>query len=150
MFLTIAQLQVPYIIMHMRGKPEDMQSYTDYDDIIREMVTYFSEKVKRLTDHGVTDVIIDPGFGFSKTIDQNYFLLKNLDSFQIFDLPVLAGLSRKSMIYKVLESSPEDVLNGTTVLHTIALLNGADLLRVHDVKEMHQVIRLVEKYRQAQ
>ena len=149
MFHTVAGLQVPYILMHMRGNPETMQSLTDYKDIIGEMTTYFAKKAKQLTDSGVRDIVIDPGFGFSKTVDQNYFLLKHLHHFQIFELPVLAGVSRKSMIYQTLEAKPGDALNGTTVLHTIALLQGAHLLRVHDVKEAGEAIRLVEKYQQA-
>ena len=126
-----------------------MQSLTDYDDLVGEMTAYFSEKVKQLTELGIKDIVIDPGFGFSKTIDQNYFLLKHLHHFQIFELPVMAGVSRKSMIYKTLEATPDDALNGTTVLHTIALLQGANLLRVHDVKEAIEAISLVEKYQQA-
>lgn len=149
MFQELAGLQVPYIIMHMRGDPETMQSLTDYDDLVGEMTAYFSEKVKQLTELGIKDIVIDPGFGFSKTIDQNYFLLKHLHHFQIFELPVMAGVSRKSMIYKTLEATPDDALNGTTVLHTIALLQGANLLRVHDVKEAIEAISLVEKYQQA-
>ncbi len=149
MFQEVAGLQVPYVIMHMRGDPETMQSLTDYDDFAGEITGYFSNKVKQLTDLGIKDIIIDPGFGFSKTIDQNYFLLKYLHHFQIFELPVMVGVSRKSMIYKTLETIPDEALIGTTVLHTIALLQGADLLRVHDVKEAIQAIRLVEKYQQA-
>ena len=149
MFHTVAGLQVPYIVMHMRGDPETMQTLTDYDDIIGEMTTYFTRKVKQLTDSGVKDIVIDPGFGFSKTVDQNYFLLKHLHHFQILELPVLAGVSRKSMIYQTLGATPDDALNGTTVLHTLALLQGAHLLRVHDVKEASEAIRLVEKYQQS-
>jgi len=149
MFQTVAGLQVPYVVMHMKGNPETMQSLTDYDDIIGEMAAYFSQKAQQLTDLGVTDIIIDPGFGFSKTLDQNYFLLKHLHHFQILGLPVLAGVSRKSMIYKALGATPDDALNGTTVLHTLALLQGAHLLRVHDVKEATEAISLVEKYQRA-
>jgi len=149
MFQTVARLKVSYVAMHMKGNPGTMQSLTDYEDIVAEMTAYFSRKVKQLTDLGVRDIVIDPGFGFSKTIDQNYFLLKHLHHFQMFGLPVLAGVSRKSMVYKVLEATPDDALNGTTVLHTLALLQGAHLLRVHDVREATEAISLVEKYQQA-
>lgn len=135
MFNLVAKLKVPYIMMHMKGTPQTMKELTNYDDILHDINRYFSKKINELTQLGVNDVILDPGFGFAKTIDQNFYLLKNLDHFQIFGLPVLAGFSRKSMIYKTLENTPEEALNGTTVLNTIALNNGAKILRVHDVKE---------------
>lgn len=148
MFDTVADLQVPYIMMHMRGTPRTMQQYTGYKDILEEMTIYFAAKVHTLRLKGVNDIILDPGFGFSKTLDQNYYLMKHLCEFSQFDLPLLAGVSRKSMIYKLLGGTPADSLNGTSVLHTIALLNGADILRVHDVKEAVEAVRIVCKLRQ--
>jgi len=149
MFPTIAELQVPYILMHMRGTPETMQNQTDYTDIVGEMLLYFASRVKELHLAGVNDVIIDPGFGFSKTMDQNYLLMNHLKDFALLELPLLVGISRKSMIYNLLRTSPEESLNGTTVLNTIALLNGADLLRVHDVKAANEAVQLVSKYTNA-
>lgn len=142
---TIAELKVPYIIMHMRGNPETMQTFTNYKDIIKEMIGYFAKKTDHLFKLGARDLIIDPGFGFSKTTGQNFYLLNHLESFQLFELPLMVGLSRKSMLYKTLQTSPDEVLNGTTILHTIALMKGANILRVHDVKEATQVIILTEK-----
>ncbi|TDQ10317.1 dihydropteroate synthase [Pedobacter metabolipauper] len=148
MFDTIAQLQVPYIIMHMKGTPATMQQYASYTDIGLEVVDYFSEKIAALRNLGVKDIIIDPGFGFSKTLDHNYQLLQQLNHLDLFNLPVLVGFSRKSMIYKLLDSSPSEALNGTTVLNTIALLKGANILRVHDVKAAAECIALVQKMKQ--
>ena len=145
MFATIAELQVPYILMHMKGTPQDMQVNPGYEHLQKEVLYYFSKKVAQLRDLGVKDIILDPGFGFGKTIDDNYLLLEHLDDFQILELPILVGVSRKSMIYKVLGITPEDALNGTTALNTIALMKGADLLRVHDVREATEVINIVEK-----
>ncbi len=145
MFGTIADLHIPYIIMHMKGSPLIMQTQTEYDDILAEMIDYFSLRIEKLKSMGVNDLVIDPGFGFSKTINQNFFLLKNLGTFRIFELPLMAGISRKSMIYRTLGTDSEGSLNGTTVLNTVALLNGADILRVHDVKEAVQAITLVGK-----
>lgn len=142
MFETVSRLQVPYILMHMRGTPQTMQQLTDYNDLMREVVKYFVDKVTRLKKLGVHDLILDPGFGFAKNIDQNYELLKHMDEVKIFDLPLLAGLSRKSMIWKLLESKPEEALNGTSVLNTIALQKGAAILRVHDVKEAAEVLKI--------
>ena len=147
MFETIAGLQVPYIMMHMKGTPQNMKDKAQYEDMIREMMDYFSLKYDQLRKLGVNDIILDPGFGFAKTVWHNYQLLNKLDQFKIFGLPIMVGLSRKSMIYKVLNISPDEALNGTTVLHTIALQNGANILRVHDVKEAKEVITLLEKYR---
>jgi len=144
MIATVAELQVPYIMMHMRGDPKTMQSGTHYDDMIKEMGRYFSEKVQEAVSFKINDIILDPGLGFSKTIQQNYTLLNHLDRFQVFELPLLIGLSRKSMIYKVLESSPGEALNGSTALHAIALLRGANIIRVHDVKEAMECVKLVE------
>ena len=144
MFATISKYQVPYIMMHMKGTPQSMQKEATYNDLIKDLRFYFSEKIRKTTEHKINDVIIDPGFGFAKTTGQNYTLLNNLDLFQTFGLPILIGLSRKSMIYKVLESSPKEALNGTTALHTIALLKGANIIRAHDVKEAVECIKLVE------
>lgn len=144
MFETAAQLNVPYILMHMRGTPKNMASMTDYTNVTVEVIKSLADKVNRLALLGVNDVIVDPGFGFSKTIEQNYELLKNLEIFHELDRPMLVGVSRKSMIYKPLNSTPQEALNGTTVLNTIALLTGASILRVHDVKEAVEAIKLVE------
>jgi len=143
MFETIARLQVPYILMHMRGNPQKMNRLTDYEDILKELLNYFSQKVFRLRELGVKDVIIDPGFGFAKTKEQSFRLLKELNYFKILNLPILTGVSRKSMIYKTLDTSPGQALNGTTVLNTVCLLNGANILRVHDVKEAIEAIKLI-------
>lgn len=142
MFETVAQLQVPYILSHIHGTPRNMQENPQYDDIIKDISTYFGERVKRLNKLGVEDVIIDPGFGFGKNLDHNYELLNRLDSFKVFQLPVMVGLSRKSMIWKALETSPEQALNGTSVANTLALLGGADILRVHDVKEAVEAVKI--------
>jgi dihydropteroate synthase len=145
MFETAAELKFSYIMMHMRGTPETMQTYTAYEDMLKEIIEYFAHKTEYLLKLGVTDLVIDPGFGFSKTIDQNFYLLNHLDTFQLFELPLMVGISRKSMIYKTLQASPADVLNGTTALNTIALLKGANILRVHDVKAAVQAVILVNK-----
>ena len=145
MFATIADLHVPYIMMHMRGTPQTMQQQTDYADLVGDIMRYFAERVDRLRLMGVQDIILDPGFGFSKTLDQNYALLHHLKEFQLFDLPLLVGVSRKSMIYKLLGGTPAESLNGTTVLHTYALLQGASILRVHDVQAAVEATRIVEK-----
>ncbi|MEC3965184.1 dihydropteroate synthase [Flagellimonas halotolerans] len=144
MFGTIAKYQVPYIMMHMKGTPQSMQKEATYHNLINDLRIYFSEKVQKATSQKINDLIIDPGFGFAKTTEQNYTLLNHLDMFQTFGLPILIGLSRKSMIYKVLESSPQEALNGTTALHTIALLRGANIIRAHDVKEATECVKLVE------
>ena len=150
MFPTIAKLGVPYIIMHMKGTPQDMQVSPKYDHFLKEIFYYFSEKVQKLKDLGVKDIIIDPGFGFDKTIEHNYELMNHLEEFSLFELPLLVGVSRKSMIYKLLETTPEEALNGTTALHTIALLKGANILRVHDVKEAVESIKIVQKMKACQ
>jgi dihydropteroate synthase len=149
MFATIAALNVPYILMHMRGTPQTMQQHTKYDDLIGEILIYFASRIRQLHLLGVNDIIIDPGFGFSKTTDQNYQLMHQLNELALLDLPLLIGISRKSMIYKLLGSTPEESLNGTTVLNTIALLNGANFLRVHDVKAAKEAVRIVSKYKNA-
>lgn len=142
MFPTVARLGVPYIIMHMQGTPQDMQSHPVYENLMKEVLYYFSEKVQRLRDLGVKDIIIDPGFGFGKTLAHNYELLNHLEDFQIFKLPMLVGVSRKSMIYKLLDTTPEEALNGTTVIDTLALMKGADILRVHDVRAAVENVRI--------
>ena len=147
MFQTIAELKVPYILMHMRGTPKTMTQLTDYADLLSEISQYFSRKIKQLNDLGVHDLIIDPGFGFAKTIDQNYELLAKLDNLKILGYPILAALSRKSMIYKLLDTDAEHALNGTTAANTIALLNGANILRVHDIAEAKEAIQIVGKLR---
>lgn len=145
MMPTIAKLQVPYIMMHMKGTPQTMQSLAQYEDITKEMLFYFSEKTAQARSLGINDLIIDPGFGFAKSLEQNFEVLNNLELFQMLELPVLVGISRKSMIYKTLGTSPELALNGTSVLNTIALQKGANILRVHDVKEAMETIKLVSK-----
>ncbi|NLU30862.1 MAG: dihydropteroate synthase [Bacteroidales bacterium] len=145
MFETVARLNVPYILMHMRGTPQTMQQHTHYDNFIQDILYYFSEKLSKLNLLGVNDIIIDPGFGFSKTTDQNYQLMAYLKYFNIFDVPILVGISRKSMIYKLLECTPQESLNGTSALNTFALLSGANILRVHDVKEAVECVKIVEK-----
>jgi dihydropteroate synthase len=142
MLPTIAKLQVPYIMMHSRGDAATMQNLTQYDDLIKEILFYFSQKVAFARSLGIHDLIIDPGFGFAKTLSQNYHLLKNLSLFQMLELPILVGISRKSMIYKHLDISANEALNGTTVLNTLALSQGANILRVHDVKEAIETIQL--------
>lgn len=148
MFRTVADLKVPYIMMHMRGTPQTMASLTDYTNLVDEIMLYFAEKVRQLRLMGVSDLILDPGFGFSKTLEQNYELMAHLREFGIFDLPILVGISRKRMIYQLLGGTPEESLNGTTALHTYALLNGADILRVHDVKEAVEAVRIVQKIKE--
>ena len=150
MFPTIARLGIPSIIMHMKGTPQDMQMDPQYDHFLKEIFYYFSEKVQKLRDLGVKDIIIDPGFGFGKTIEHNYELMNHLEEFSLFELPLLVGVSRKSMIYKLLETTPEEALNGTTALQTIALLKGANILRVHDVKEAVESIKIVQKMKACQ
>jgi dihydropteroate synthase len=146
MFATVAQLNVPYILMHMRGTPQTMQQLTNYDNFIQDILYYFSEKTALLNQLGVNDIIIDPGFGFfSKTLSQNYQLMAYLRYFDIFDLPLLVGISRKSMIYRLLDSDPSQCLNGSTVLNTYALMYGADILRVHDVKEAVECVKIISQ-----
>lgn len=145
MFPTMARLGVPYIIMHMQGTPQNMQLHPHYDNLLKEVFYYFSEKVQRLRDLGVKDIILDPGFGFGKTLEHNYQLMNHLEEFRIFELPLLVGVSRKSMIYKLIGGTPEDALNGTTVLDTLALMKGAHILRVHDVKAAVEAVQIVQK-----
>ena len=142
MLKTIGSLQVPYIMMHMKGTPQTMRKLTDYKDLLKEVLFYFSKRIAAAKQMGIIDLIIDPGFGFSKTIDQNFELLNNLEYLKFVDMPMLVGVSRKSMIFKSLNSSPNEALNGTTVLNTITLNKGAAILRVHDVKEAIECIKL--------
>lgn len=145
MFHTVAKLGVPYILMHMKGTPQTMQEAPHYDDLMKEVMLYFSEKIQQLRDLGQKDIILDPGYGFAKTLDHNYELLVHQEMLSIFELPLLVGVSRKSMIYKLLGCTPDEALNGTTALNTIALQKGASILRVHDVKEAVEVVRIVTK-----
>ncbi|WP_308763246.1 dihydropteroate synthase [uncultured Bacteroides sp.] len=142
MFPTIAQLKVPYILMHMQGNPQTMQLNPHYDNPVKEVIRYFAEKIEKLRTLGVKDLILDPGFGFGKTLKHNYEILDKLEEFQLFQLPVLVGVSRKSMIYKLLNETPEEALNGTTAVHAIALMKGAKILRVHDVKAAVETVHI--------
>ncbi|MEP5339630.1 MAG: dihydropteroate synthase [Algibacter sp.] len=144
MLPTVASLHVPYIMMHMRGTPQTMQQQTNYNDLTKDIIFYFSERIAQAKKLGIIDMIIDPGFGFAKTLEQNYTLLNELELFRMLDKPILAGVSRKSMIYKKLNTSAKEALNGTSVLNTVALQKGASILRVHDVKEAMECVRLVE------
>ena len=142
---VVAHYQVPYIAMHMRGTPQTMQAYTEYDKLTKDILYYFSEVKDKARQLKLNDLIIDPGFGFSKTLAQNYELMQQLALFKALECPILVGISRKSMIYKLLDTTPEEALNGTTVLNTFALLHGADILRVHDVKEAMECVKIVGK-----
>ncbi|MEO5781743.1 MAG: dihydropteroate synthase [Ginsengibacter sp.] len=146
MISTVAKLQVPYICMHMKGTPQNMQQQSNYENVTREVLDFFIQKTDECRKAGINDVIIDPGFGFGKTISHNFILLKELSTFKMLEKPIMAGLSRKSTIYKTLGITAEEALNGTTVLHTLALQNGANILRVHDVKEAKEAIALWERY----
>lgn len=145
MFETVARLNVPYIMMHMQGTPQNMQQEPHYDDLIKEVFLYFAKKVQQLRDLGVNDIILDPGFGFGKTVKHNYELMAHLEEFAIFELPLLVGVSRKSMITRLLGITPQEALNGTTVLNTISLLKGAHIIRVHDVKEAVEAVKICTK-----
>lgn len=144
MLPTIASLQVPYVMMHMRGTPKTMQQLTNYDNLIEDILFYFSERIAASRNLGIIDIIVDPGFGFAKTLEQNFQLLNKLELFNIIEKPLLVGISRKSMIYKTLESSANEALNGTSILNTIGLQKGASILRVHDVKEAMECVKLVD------
>lgn len=146
MFSTIGRLKVPYVLMHMQGTPKSMQRLPEYRDVTAEVIRHLAEGIDRLRQSGVPDVIVDPGFGFGKDLSHNYTLLRNLDAFRVLDAPLLVGLSRKSMVNKVLGTTAEQALNGTTVLNTLALTGGAKILRVHDVREAVEAIRLFERY----
>lgn len=149
MFRTVAELNVPYIMMHMQGTLQNMQKHPHYDNLLKEVFLYFAQKVQQLRDLGMKDIILDPGFGlsFGKTVEHNYELLAHLEEFRVFELPLLVGVSRKSMIYRLLGGTPQGALNGTTVLDTICLLKGADILRVHDVREAVETVKIVEAMR---
>lgn len=148
MFRIVARLGVPYILMHMQGTPDTMQQAPHYDNLRREVMLYFAERIDRLCQMGAKDIIVDPGFGFGKTLEHNYELFHHLDDFNLFNLPLLVGISRKSMIYKLLGGTPQTSLNGTTVLNTIALMKGVHILRVHDVKEAVEAKRIVMKMKE--
>lgn len=145
MMQTVGDLHVPYLMMHMKGNPQNMQQQTQYDDLWKEVIYYFSERIEAAKSNGINDLMIDPGMGFSKTIEQNYTLLKNLELFKMLNFPLVLGVSRKSMIYKTLQLSPAEALNGSTALHAIGLLKGASILRVHDVKEAMECVELIQK-----
>lgn len=147
MLATIARYQVPYVMMHMRGTPQTMQQYTEYDDLLVDVLFYFSQRLELARSLGINDVIIDPGFGFSKTTAQNYEILGKLELFANLGLPLLAGVSRKSMVYKLLNTTPAESLNGTSVLNTVALFKGANILRVHDVREAAECIKIMAMMR---
>lgn len=147
MLKTVAELQVPYILMHMRGNPKNMKDLNQYDDLAKDLLFYFSEKISEARDLGINDLIIDPGFGFSKNIAQNFELMSKLELFKNLNLPLLSGISRKSLIYKTFHTTPNEALNGTTVLNTISLLKGAHILRVHDVKEAVECVKLTSLVR---
>lgn len=144
MWDTIAELKVPYILMHMRGTPQTMQSFCDYTDVTSDVIKDLAVKTDKMRQLGITDIIIDPGFGFAKTLEQNYTLMSELQEFKRLDMPLLVGISHKSMIYKALDIKPENALNGTTVLNTIALTKGADILRVHDVKQAKEAVKIIK------
>lgn len=148
MFRTVARLGVPYILMHMQGTPDTMQQAPHYENLRREVMLYFAERIDRLCQMGAKDIIVDSGFGFGKTLEHNYELFHHLDDFNLFNLPLLVGISRKSMIYKLLGGTPQTSLNGTTVLNTIALMKGVHILRVHDVKEAVEAKRIVMKMKE--
>ena len=143
MFQTIAKLQVPYIMMHMKGTPENMQNQTDYSDVVKDIKVFFRLKIKQLNDFGFDKIILDPGFGFGKTLEQNYEILNRLNEFHDLNYPILAGMSRKSMLYKLLDITPDEALNATSVVNTIALLKGSKILRVHDVKQAVETVKIV-------
>ncbi len=149
MLKTVGALGVPYVVMHMQGTPQNMQDKPSYDNILTEIRSFFAAKIDAAHKAGIHDVIIDPGFGFGKTLEHNYSLLKNLSSIKMNGIPLLIGVSRKSMIYKLLQAEVTEALNGTTVLNTVALQQGAQILRVHDVKEAHQAVQLIEKLKYA-
>ena len=145
MFDTVARLGVPYILMRIKGNPQNMQDNPQYDDLMCEMLVYFGSKVQRLHEMGVKDIILDPGFGFAKTLDHNYELMNRMEDLKVLGLPLLVGVSRKSMIYRLLGTSPDEALNGTTALHAMSLLKGASILRVHDVREAVETVEIVKK-----
>lgn len=148
MFPTVARLGVPYVMMHMQGTPQNMQKNPQYKHLLKEIILYFSEKTAQLRDLGAKDIILDPGFGFGKTLEHNYELMNKLEELQLFNMPILVGISRKSMIYKLLGGNADNALNGTTALHAVALMKGANILRVHDVKEAAETVRILSALKQ--
>lgn len=148
MFATVADLQVPYIMMHMRGTPQTMQQLTDYDNLLAELLSFFQKRTAELVQMGAKDIVIDPGFGFAKTLDQNYELLAKMHYLKELGFPILLGVSRKSMLYRLLDITPEEALNATTVVNTLGLLHGANILRVHDVKEAVESVKIFNRYQQ--
>lgn len=149
MYKVVAKYNLPYIMMHMQGTPQTMQQNPEYDDVTKDVFTFFEERIAQLKDMGHDQVIIDPGFGFGKTLEQNYKLLREMDAFLKLNVPILVGVSRKSMIYRYLDTSAQEALNGTTVINTLALNKGADILRVHDVKECRETVDLFDMYKNA-
>lgn len=145
MFATVAELKLPYILMHMRGNPQNMQNNPQYNDVVSEMINYFAVKIAELRQLGINDIFLDPGFGFGKTLEHNYELLGRLEELHVFGLPLFIGVSRKSMLYKLLRKEPKDMLNATTVVNTISLMKGATFLRVHDVAEANEAVEIVWK-----
>lgn len=143
MFRTVAELDVPYVLMHTRGTPQDMQQHTDYRNIVEDVALYFGERISQLRALGVKDIILDPGFGFAKSLAQNYELMEGMETLQAYGIPILGAISRKSMIYKKLDITPDEALNGTTALHAVLLMKGVHMLRVHDVKEAKEVVALL-------
>ena len=149
MFSTVAELNVPYIMMHMQGTPQNMQQHPHYDNLLREVFLYFARKVQQLRDLGVKDIVLDPGFGFGKTLEHNYQLMAHLEEFRLFELPLLVGVSRKSMIYRLLDTTPQEALIGMSVLHTLALMMGAEIVRVHEVRKAFEAVKIVEAMKAA-
>ncbi|MDR0938898.1 MAG: dihydropteroate synthase [Mediterranea sp.] len=149
MFATVARLGVPYVMTHIQGTPQDMQRAPRYDNPTREVFLYFAKKTSQLRELGAKDLILDPGFGFGKTLEHNYELMANLEEFAVFGLPLLVGVSRKSMIYHLLGGAPDDALNGTTALHAVALMKGANILRAHDVRQAVETVRVIEKLKES-
>ncbi|MBN1158155.1 MAG: dihydropteroate synthase [Bacteroidales bacterium] len=149
MLEVVGRLKVPYIMMHMKGTPRTMQIDPVYDDLMKEVISFFAERIRAARESGVNDIIVDPGFGFGKTVEHNFILLRNLRVFSMLELPVMAGISRKSMICRTLDCTPAEALNGTTVLNAMALMNGANIFRVHDVREAREAVRLYEAYQAA-
>ena len=145
MFDVISDNKIPYVLMHLRGTPKDMMSKTDYNDLMVDIMSYFRKKIDKLKSLGINDIILDPGFGFAKNIKQNFSLLNNLKDFKVLNYPILVGISRKSMIYKTLNTTPDKALNGSSVLHTISLMKGANILRTHDVKEAVECVKIVSQ-----
>ena len=144
LFDTVASLKTPYILTHIKGNPENMQENPNYNSVINEITEYFQKKIKTLKSKGINNIIIDPGFGFGKSLQHNYEILNNLNKFKKFNLPILVGVSRKSMIYRLLKTNPKEALNGTTIVNTLCLLGGANILRVHDVKEAKECIKIIK------